>query len=446
MTRLKDNAEDLEADLAWAQRVIAARLRVHRGEASDPRSALGIAPPDHSGSLSEYGLFISRHRFSSLERLALVLALIPHVRPRLLEGLLSPAEGRAAAPWGLHVRPTGEVLPTGETLAFLAGGDDLEARFSAQLLFDPDHPFSQSDVLRPVSPPGEDLPLMGSPLRLSEEHAGLFTTGVAARPALGSAFPAARIDAPGEWDDLVLHPGTRYQVEEIRAWIVHGEELMNGWRMASRLRPGYRSLFYGPPGTGKSMTASLLGKVTGREAYKIDLALVTSKYVGETEKNLNRLLDRAERRGWILFFDEADALFGRRGETRDAQSRWANLEVSFLLQRMETFGGVAILASNLRENIDDAFARRFESVIHFPMPRPEERSALWRRGFSPRAPLAPSVDLERIARDHALSGGAIMNVIRHVSLLSLREGGRAVTQDDLLLGVRRELAKEGKGV
>ena len=145
---------------------------------------------------------------------------------------------------------------------------------------------------------------------------------------------------------------------------------MNDWGMAPKLRPGYRSLFYGPPGTGKTMTACLLGKSTGRDVYKVDLSLVVSKYIGETEKNLARVFDQAQHKGWILFFDEADALFGKRSETRDAHDRYANQEVSFLLQRIETFDGIAILASNQRENLDDAFTRRFESIIYFPMPRP----------------------------------------------------------------------------
>jgi SpoVK/Ycf46/Vps4 family AAA+-type ATPase len=169
-----------------------------------------------------------------------------------------------------------------------------------------------------------------------------------------------------------------------------------------------------------------------------------SKYIGETEKNLARVFDQAEHKSWILFFDEADALFGKRSETRDAHDRYANQEVAFLLQRIETFDGIAILASNLRDNVDDAFARRFESVIYFPMPRAEERLRLWRQGFSPQATLDRSVDLEALARDRPLAGGSIMNVIRYASLQALRGGGRPITAEDLLQGIGRELAKEGK--
>ncbi|MCA9542647.1 MAG: ATP-binding protein, partial [Myxococcales bacterium] len=187
-------------------------------------------------------------------------------------------------------------------------------------------------------------------------------------PAFGADFPARHIETELDWDSLVLHPGTRAQVDEIETWLQHGPTLLYEWGMAARLRPGYRSLFYGPPGTGKTMTACLLGKATDRPVFKVDLSLVVSKYIGETEKNLARVFDQAQYKGWILFFDEADALFGKRSETRDAHDRYANQEVSFLLQRIETFDGVAILASNQKETLDQAFTRRFESMFDFPLP------------------------------------------------------------------------------
>jgi len=257
-------------------------------------------------------------------------------------------------------------------------------------------------------------------------------------------FPARHIKTQLDWNDLVLHPGTRLQVEEIETWLSHGDTLMADWGMAPKLRPGYRSLFYGPPGTGKTMTACLLGASTKRDVYKVDLSLVVSKYIGETEKNLASVFDQAEHKEWILFFDEADALFGKRTESRDAHDRYANQEVAFLLQRLETFDGIAILASNQRENLDVAFSRRFESIIYFPVPRPEERLQLWRKGFSPQARLEASVDLDAIAREHTLSGGSIMNVVRYASLQALKAGGNSVALDDVEQGIRRELAKEGK--
>jgi SpoVK/Ycf46/Vps4 family AAA+-type ATPase len=286
---------------------------------------------------------------------------------------------------------------------------------------------------------------MKAPLRLSEECLGLATRGQPRRPDLSADFPARHIETKLDWADLVLHPSTLTQVQEIEIWLRHGATLMDQWGMEKKLRPGYRALFYGPPGTGKTMTACLLGKATQREVYKVDLSLVVSKYIGETEKNLARVFDQAQHKGWILFFDEADALFGKRSETRDAHDRYANQEVSFLLQRIETFDGIAILASNQKENIDAAFARRFESIIYFPVPRKEERLRLWRQGFSPKAQLEDAVDLDKISAQHELCGGSIMNVVRYASLQALESGDSLVTLETLQRGIRREHAKEGKG-
>jgi SpoVK/Ycf46/Vps4 family AAA+-type ATPase len=169
-----------------------------------------------------------------------------------------------------------------------------------------------------------------------------------------------------------------------------------------------------------------------------------SKYIGETEKNLAKVFDQAQHKGWILFFDEADALFSKRSETKDAHDRYANQEVSFLLQRIEVFDGIAILASNRRENLDEAFTRRFESIIYFPLPRPEERLRLWQQGFSPKAKIAPDIDLEKIAKEHTLSGGAIMNVIRYASLHALERGSTLIRLDDMMQGIRQENTKAGK--
>ena len=172
--------------------------------------------------------------------------------------------------------------------------------------------------------------------------------------------------------------------------------------------------------------------------YKVDLSLVVSKYIGETEKNLARVFDQAQHKDWLLFFDEADALFGKRSGTNNSNDRHANQEVSFLLQRIETFDGIAILASNLKDNMDAAFARRFESVIYFPMPRPEERLRLWEQGFSTKARFAENVNLNKIAEEHELCGGSIMNVVRYASLQALESGDNQVTQEVLERGIRRE--------
>ena len=200
----------------------------------------------------------------------------------------------------------------------------------------------------------------------------------------------------------------------------------------------------GPPGTGKTLTAALLGKLTGRDVYRIDLSMIISKFIGETEKNLAQLFDRAENKDWILFFDEADALFGKRTGVRDAHDRYANQEVSYLLQRVETFGGLVILASNFKANIDEAFIRRFQSIIHFPLPRASERLKLWQQSLPTDMALAADVNLKLLSERYELSGASVVNIVHYCCLNALSRGVLTLTNEDLRAGIAREFGKEGK--
>jgi SpoVK/Ycf46/Vps4 family AAA+-type ATPase len=203
-------------------------------------------------------------------------------------------------------------------------------------------------------------------------------------------------------------------------------------------------LFYGPPGTGKTFTASLLGKYSGLDVYRIDLSMVVSKFIGETEKNLANVFNQAEHKNWILFFDEADALFGKRTQTSSSNDRYANQEVSYLLQRIEDFPGVVILATNLKANLDDAFSRRFQSMIHFPVPGPAQRMRLWQRAFSEKSRLEDQVNLKELASKYEMTGGAIINITRYSSLMALKRGTNVILKRDILTAIRKEFGKEGK--
>ncbi len=434
----------LERELAWFTRVLDRGFRAYfpvEGAEPVPSGLDDLTPPTlEPGAWAE---LVAEAGGGIAERLALVLALVPHLRPQLLDVFFTKNAifDRRFTEFG-GLRNDDHFEPTGETLAFLLDAGSVAGRLEVQRLLEPEHPLQRLDILRSGAPKEGAVGLLRTPLRLSPEALSLALTGRRPTPVLGPDFPAQRLHTPLGWEDLVLHPGTQRQLQELRSFIDHSGTLLHDWGMAARLRPGFRALFYGPPGTGKTLSAALLGKLTGREVYRIDLSLVVSKYIGETEKNLSRIFDRAEHRNWILFFDEADALFGKRSETKDAHDRYANQEVSYLLQRVETFDGMVILASNLRDNVDPAFLRRFEAVVYFPLPRAEERLRLWQEGFSPRAQV--QADLAVIAKEHELSGGAILNVIRTVSLQAIAEGQRPITREDLTAAIRRELSKEGR--
>jgi SpoVK/Ycf46/Vps4 family AAA+-type ATPase len=208
---------------------------------------------------------------------------------------------------------------------------------------------------------------------------------------------------------------------------------------------GIKALFTGAPGTGKTMAAEVMAGTLGLDLFRVDLSSVVSRWVGETEKNLREIFDAAEGGSAIVLFDEADALFGARGEVKQAQDRFANQEVSFLLQRLETFEGCAILTTNLQENIDDAFLRRFGAVIEFPMPNAELRARLWERAVPPGAPRAADLDLDRIARQFALSGGSIVNAAIGACVIASSRRSE-VTMDHVVEAVARETIKMGKQV
>jgi SpoVK/Ycf46/Vps4 family AAA+-type ATPase len=234
------------------------------------------------------------------------------------------------------------------------------------------------------------------------------------------------------------------EIKEIETWLKYNDRLLEIWNLKGKIKPGYRVLFHGPPGTGKTLTACLLGKYTNRNVYRIDLSVVVSKYIGETEKNLSRLFDKADKKEWILFFDEADALFGKRTNVSDSHDKYANQEVSYLLQRIESHEGLIILASNMKSNLDTFFIRRFNSIIEFDNPDAEKRLNLWKNYLPDFGEYMSDVNLEEIARKYNLTGANIVNIIQFAGLRTLEKNSNIISSDDLLLGIRREYEKEGK--
>jgi len=215
------------------------------------------------------------------------------------------------------------------------------------------------------------------------------------------------------WADIVLDPATRRQIDEIRDFL---KAQVNTGMKAGKSTGSKSVLFYGPGGTGKSLAAALLGKEAGKRVSRIDLSTVISKYIGETEKNLDAIFENAEKAGDILFFDEADALFGKRSEVKDAHDRYANIEISYLLQKIEAYPGLVILATNMKSNIDKAFLRRFNTVVNFPIPAVPDRKKIWELGLAGTALERESPELLSLAERYELSPGAIIKLIERVQV------------------------------
>jgi hypothetical protein len=249
----------------------------------------------------------------------------------------------------------------------------------------------------------------------------------------------------GRWQDLVIPRSSVDRLHEVIASMHHREAVFVDWGLCDHVAVWRRvtALFAGPPGTGKTLSASLVAQALGLDLFRIDLSGVVSKYIGETEKNLDRVFRAAQRSNAILFFDEADSLFGKRTEVKDAHDRYANIETSYLLQKLESFEGLAILATNYKKNIDPAFLRRIDVVVDFPMPAKDERRRLWRSLVPGAMPLASDVDLDFLADRFELSGGSILNAIRAAATRAAADR-QAVGMAPLLRAVRDELHKHGK--
>lgn len=445
--KIASNAADIQKEISWFREILKTRSLLNAKKSIRYKSVYEIKPPRLSGK-SVYANFVKKHELDFEERFLLVLALIPHMKPELLDMFLVKNEATQQIYTefgGKRGKSFSGFIPTMETALFILAGNDLEKRFALQRCFDGLHKFSRESILS-LEDVDKEEPLLSGALLVSKEVLDLFTLGEARKPNFSPEFPAKLLTTNMDWDDLFLSPNVQKQLGEIETWIIHRGTLMKDWGMDKILKPGYRSLFHGPPGTGKTTTAALLGKRTKRDIYRIDLSQMVSKYIGETEKNLARVFDRAENKDWILFFDEADALFGKRTSTRDSHDRYANQQVSYLLQRIEDFGGLVILASNFKSNVDDAFLRRFQSIIHFPMPTAEERAKIWDSGFSASVELEKKIDLREVSEKYEISGGGIINIIQHCSLRALGRGNNIITLEDIQDGIRREFHKNRRTI
>ena len=381
------------------------------------------------------------------EQVVLLLALMPHVSPQSLDlfFILNKNLDRPYTEFGGWKGTSHNgFLPTGETAAFLLALHSDEKRRTVVNLFGQEHWYYKENILR-LEGQGIGEPFLSGKLCVSDEFlAKIFHDG-SYRPDYSSDFPARRMETKLDWEDLVLPYNLTEEIEQITQWLEHGQTINEQWNLDKFLKRGYRCLFHGPPGTGKTLTASLLGKQHGMDVYRIDLSMVVSKYIGETEKNLAKIFDRAEHQNWILFFDEADALFGKRTETSDSNDRHANQEVAYLLQRIEDFPGMVILATNIKDNLDEAFFRRFQSILYFPVPNQQLRYELWQR-LIPKEWLSDESDeLLQEAAMIKLSGGSMLNVVQSCALqLFDPETTPKLSLDLLKSTIRKELEKEGK--
>ncbi|AZA63005.1 ATP-binding protein [Chryseobacterium indoltheticum] len=417
------------------------KWRINNASEDFNTAAPDLKTNDHEGF--QLGNYISGKKLTHQEVIILLMALLPRLDPSLLKRIFLEFPSSVLFDYCITNNNGRLFYPTIQTVQYILGGESITERLKALDYFDPNSVLIKEELI--VLSGSSEHSSTNSQISVHQEAFNTIVFGVEVLPKMSNDFPAELLRTRRSWDDLILPKITLNEIKSIEDWYNSSRILMEDWDMQKKLKPGFRVLFYGEPGTGKTLAASLLGKYTKRPVFRVDVSMLVSKYIGETEKHLAKLFDKAENKNWILFFDEADAIFGKRTNVRDAHDKYANQEVSYLLQRIETFSGLIILASNFKNNMDKAFTRRFHSCIKFNNPKYEERLRIWQQNLPAQLQLK-DINLEQIAKRYELTGSNIMNVIQDVSLKTIasQEPDYRVSLDVFLESIKKEYVKEDK--
>lgn len=451
-TIAQDLQETLKDEFTWFSKLVHRRIRflvsvdqLNRQVKVDQVDQV-VAIPALLKKNDIYHQLAKEHKWDTVDRVLILLSLSPYLAPNLLKILEDHS---------IHIEKfTGDQLKNKESKNFvlnfkvalflLAGNND--DRLPYLYILQDDYKLFRDRILDKKEnlldyKNGETL--YDLPLIIGEEFLQQITTGETYDPDYSVRFPARKVTTHYTWDDLKLDEKVMDKVLSMASWIKHLDKIQEDEVMSKEIK-GYKAILYGPPGTGKSLSVKIIGKERDLPVYRIDLSMVVSKYIGETEKNLSFVFDLAERRNWILFFDEGDALFGKRAQTKSSQDRYANQEVSYLLQRMEDHPGVIILATNKLKNIDEAFLRRFQTQIYFPKSSYAERVLLWTKAFGGKYQLEDPAIIDSISKTYEISAAEIINVKHFAVIKALSNNCDKVKTEDLMTGLQQELEKSGK--
>ena len=437
----KLNAITFKKEMSWVSDKIDQRLDsfFEKGDLEHKK----ILPPDIAEDKSIYADYITTYCREEEERFIIAMALATNFMPELFDRFLikNKAIGKNFTEFGGNISDkSGNIfIPTLRTVAFILFGDNIANYFNLQFYFEDKHFFKTQNI---VLLNQEQNSLLDSKLNIGQEFLQKVTNGNEYKPNYSSNFPANLITTDLDWSDLVLENHIFDEIEIINTWLKNKHQIVENKLLSKKINKGFKCLFYGPPGTGKTLSATLLGKKNKLDVFRIDLSQVVSKYIGETEKNLASIFDIAENKNWILFFDEAESLFSKRTSVSDSKDKFANQETAYLLQRVENYNGLIILATNLKPNIDLAFSRRLHSVIHYAIPNSLQRKKLWVNALHGIADISDS-KIQKIAETYQISGGSIKNVIQFAWLKS-KADNTSIKIENLMIGIRRELTKDGK--
>lgn len=383
-----------------------------------------------------------------VERIVLLLAMCPYLRPELLDCFRVQDDlGREIVEFGgIHNSSSFRgFLPTGETAMHILAGNDLRKRALVQAVINPQHYLFRLGILSLSRVQGNEPPL-SSQLILSDEHIDNLVRGKEYVPQYNESFPATLLETDKTWDDLFLNEREGEMVTQAREWIKNYDNVRN--IVGHGGMKGYRVLLYGAPGTGKTLTLALLGKATGKPLYRINISNIVDKYVGETSKKLEMLFLHASNKDWILFFDEADALFGKRTSTSSAQDRYANQEVSYLLYKFEEYEGMIFLSTNKGVDLDEAFSRRFDTQIRYSEPDEFTRRHLWEHLFLKKDifRLDPSIKVSELAEKVQVTGAWIEKFRNYCVLQTITKGTNELSAAEFRQYLSNQLSTHGGSV
>lgn len=417
---------NLENEISWLESCIQQRVQI---EENNNVELLFEPAPQLVVEDSAYAKFIEEHQLNTMERMVLILSLVPHIKPSVMRLLLH--EGSSQKSSLISSSSKAQLLPTAETSLYLVAGNNMTTRLEVCKLFDAEHVFYHKGVLDVINNPQSGSQYDGE-LKLNQDYIESFLFNTVRRPKYSTDFPAHLLSTELEWKDLILNASTEEKITEMKDALKFRAILKKEWGLGSHIKPGYRAIFYGPSGTGKSLTATLLGKMLQRDVFRVDLSAIISKYIGETEENIRKLLTKSEDKGYILFFDEGDALFGSRTQdVKNSNDQHHNQLVAYLLQAIENFNGIIILATNLKANMDDAFKRRFQSSIFFGPPKPEQGLILWQRLWPKQLQSDGSIDFKELANAKPYTAAMIVQIIQTLSLKALSTNNFKVGMKDI---------------
>jgi AAA+ superfamily predicted ATPase len=431
----------LQKEFEWLGKIIRLRIESYFNAVEKEQSIYDIKPPI-IGDESTYERFLLHYELGFTERIIIAMITASILKPEVFDLLHTQNDvtGITYVEFGGKIEDR-RFIPTFRTAAFILNEGNNALPVILYPLFEQSHPFTSFSLLDFSETTFRTR--IETIMRFSSEAEYLLFTGNAYQPEFNNEFPAKLLTTNLNWEDLILSKSTAHEINEILLWLKLQQKFELDTHLNKWIKPGYRALFYGPSGTGKTLTASLIGKSANLPVYRVDLSMVVSKYIGETEKNLAKVFDRAQSNHWILFFDEADALFGKRTKANTSNDRHANQEIAYLLQRIEDFPGVIILATNLEKNIDEAFSRRFQLQVAFRLPDKEERYKLWTQVFSKEFSLNEEF-IRKSSEDYELTGGSLINILQTAVLHSHENSPNKITEEAVVFAIRKELKKDGK--